>query len=205
MLDVNELVISGVTVERQNVTIADGTDPTRKATVGADGALKVDIGTVPTITATITNDGTFAKESGGNLDTLASTVSAGRIFASSVITGTASVTQGGIFNTRTQDGAGFNITSTNAALDVNVKSTTPTNGLLQGVQNGPNVVAALGDSLGATVISTDMGAGDTLKQVLQELKMMRLALVSLACDGGRANPRDFDPNVLEQDPEITIN
>jgi hypothetical protein len=43
---------------------------------------------------------------------------------------------------------------------------------------------------------------ETLQAVLNELKAMRLALVALACDGGRNTPEDFNPEKLASDPEI---
>lgn len=39
---------------------------------------------------------------------------------------------------------------------------------------------------------------DTLEQILVELKVMRLALVSLAVSGGEAKEEDFDPRQLEE-------
>jgi hypothetical protein len=83
---------------------------------------------------------------------------------------------------------------------------------LRGVQ--ANLSQALPLALGEMYFSTDTGnlyfgtpgfgvgyvqIGDTTKvnetllQLLEEIKAMRAAIVSMACDGGRAKPSDFDP------------
>ena len=50
-----------------------------------------------------------------------------------------------------------------------------------------------GYGTGAVQIGDTTQVNETLQLVLVELRAMRLALTTLACDGGRARPSDFDP------------
>jgi hypothetical protein len=45
---------------------------------------------------------------------------------------------------------------------------------------------------------------DLLRQLLLETRAVRLALTKLACDGGTAQPSDFDPKLLAADPEFAV-
>jgi hypothetical protein len=90
-----------------------------------------------------------------------------------------------------------------------------------GLQSALQSVLPLG--LGEIYVATDTGnlfigtpgvgsgylqVGDTTKmnetllQLLMEIRSMRVALTSLACQGGTANPLDFDPQMLASDAEI---
>jgi hypothetical protein len=43
---------------------------------------------------------------------------------------------------------------------------------------------------------------ETLLQILMEMRAMRLAMTSLACQGAQANPQDFNPQALASDAEV---
>ena len=93
--------------------------------------------------------------------------------------------------------------------------------VLRGVQ--ANLQSALPLALGEMYFATDTGnlffgtpsvglgyiqigdtthVNETLLHILNELRAMRMALTQLACEGGRANPNDFNPQYLEADPEV---
>lgn len=59
-----------------------------------------------------------------------------------------------------------------------------------------------GIGLGYIQIGNTIGVNETLLQILNELRSMRLALTKLACDGGQAVPADFDPQAIASDGEI---
>lgn len=59
-----------------------------------------------------------------------------------------------------------------------------------------------GVGLGYLQVGDTSRMNETLLQLLMEIRSMRLALTSLACQGGQANPRDFDPQALSGDAEI---
>lgn len=44
---------------------------------------------------------------------------------------------------------------------------------------------------------------ETLQQLLNEIRAMRLAMVELTCQSVGANPQDFDPEKLAQDGQTT--
>lgn len=89
---------------------------------------------------------------------------------------------------------------------------------LRGVQG--NLQSAMPLALGEMYFATDTGSlffgtpgvglgyiqlGDTsqvnelLLKLLNELRSIRVAMVQLACDGGKAKPQDFDPQLLAAD------
>jgi len=43
---------------------------------------------------------------------------------------------------------------------------------------------------------------EILLQILSEMRCMRIAMTFLACEGGQASPRDFDPQTVQTDAEI---
>jgi hypothetical protein len=53
-----------------------------------------------------------------------------------------------------------------------------------------------GTGIGYIQIGDTTNVNETLQKILLELKSMRQALTQLACDGGKANPQDFDPQNL---------
>lgn len=59
-----------------------------------------------------------------------------------------------------------------------------------------------GVGIGYTQIGDVRAVNETCLQMLMELRAMRLALTSLACEGGLAVPTDFDPQVLAGDAEV---
>ena len=61
-----------------------------------------------------------------------------------------------------------------------------------------------GVGIGKIQIGDTTGVNETLLQLLMEMRSIRLALVQLACEGGRANPRDFDPQILAADAEVAV-
>src|ERR1019366_8348716 len=60
-----------------------------------------------------------------------------------------------------------------------------------------------GIGVGYIQIGDTRQVNETLLQVLNELRSMRLALTHLACEGGRAKPYDFDPQNIATDAEIS--
>jgi hypothetical protein len=61
-----------------------------------------------------------------------------------------------------------------------------------------------GNGTGYIQIGDTTNVNDTLIKVLNELRAMRAALVQLACDGAKARPQDFDPQILANDAEATL-
>ena len=59
-----------------------------------------------------------------------------------------------------------------------------------------------GVGVGYLQVGDTRAMNETLLQLLMEIRAMRLALTSLACQGAQANPRDFDPQALASDAEI---
>jgi hypothetical protein len=57
--------------------------------------------------------------------------------------------------------------------------------------------------VGYIQIGDTTAVNDTLLKILKEIRSMRVALTQLACDGGKAKPQDFDPQILASDPEVT--
>lgn len=62
---------------------------------------------------------------------------------------------------------------------------------------------APGVGLGYIQLGDTSKVNETLLQILMEMRAMRLALTKLACDGGGANPQDFDPQALASDSQIS--
>ena len=60
-----------------------------------------------------------------------------------------------------------------------------------------------GFGVGYVQIGDTTAVNDTLLKILKELRSMRVAMTQLACDGGKAKPRDFDPQILASDPDVT--
>jgi hypothetical protein len=56
-----------------------------------------------------------------------------------------------------------------------------------------------GIGVGYIQIGDTTGVNETLQKLLNEIRALRLAMVSLACQGGQAEPSDFDPEQLAQD------
>ena len=54
-----------------------------------------------------------------------------------------------------------------------------------------------GVGLGYIQLGDTTRVNETLLQILSELRAMRIALTKLACEGGGAQPRDFDPQLLD--------
>jgi hypothetical protein len=51
---------------------------------------------------------------------------------------------------------------------------------------------------GSVQIGDTRDVNETLQAVLAELRVIRAALVTLACDGGKQQPKDFEPNQFSQ-------
>jgi len=69
-----------------------------------------------------------------------------------------------------------------------------------GVNNFPNPVGNAGFlySDGTVIKWRSTAVNDALlQQILTELQAMKNALVALACDGGRAEPQDFEPGKVK--------
>ncbi len=60
-----------------------------------------------------------------------------------------------------------------------------------------------GFGVGYVQIGDTTAVNDTLLKILKELRSMRVAMTQLACDGGKAKPQDFDPQILASDPDVT--
>lgn len=56
--------------------------------------------------------------------------------------------------------------------------------------------------VGYVQIGDTRNMNETLNRILLELKAVRLALIALACEGGRAVPGDFEPKTIASDAEI---
>jgi hypothetical protein len=61
-----------------------------------------------------------------------------------------------------------------------------------------------GIGLGYIQIGDTTGMNETLIKLQMELRAIRLALVHIACEGGRATPPDFDPQNLSSDAEVAV-
>lgn len=60
-----------------------------------------------------------------------------------------------------------------------------------------------GVGVGYIQLGDTTGVNETLTKLLNEIRALRLAMVSLACQGGQAEPSDFDPDQLAQDGQST--
>ena len=61
-----------------------------------------------------------------------------------------------------------------------------------------------GIGIGYIQLGDTTKVNETLLQVLMELRVMRLALTQIACEGGKAKPQDFDPQRLATDAEVAV-
>lgn len=61
-----------------------------------------------------------------------------------------------------------------------------------------------GVGLGYIQLGDTTEVNETLLKLLMELRAIRLALTQLACEGGRAEPQDFDPQRLTGDAELAV-
>ena len=59
-----------------------------------------------------------------------------------------------------------------------------------------------GVGIGYIQLGDTSQVNETLLQILNEMRCMRLALTQLACEGGRAKPTDFDPQFVASDSEV---
>jgi hypothetical protein len=55
---------------------------------------------------------------------------------------------------------------------------------------------------GSILLGDTTAMNETLLQILNEMRCMRLALTQLACEGGKARPQDFDPQYVASDAEV---
>lgn len=62
-------------------------------------------------------------------------------------------------------------------------------------------VGTPGIGVGYLQVGDTSQMNETLLKMLKELRAMRAALTQLACDGGKATARDFDPQVLDSDTD----
>lgn len=59
-----------------------------------------------------------------------------------------------------------------------------------------------GVGIGYLQVGDTRAVNETLLQILMEMRAMRLAITSLACQGGQASPQDFSPQALATDSEV---
>lgn len=87
----------------------------------------------------------------------------------------------------------------------NFPATQPVSGTIS-VSNFPTLqpisAASLPLPVGAATDASLVGGNDVRSQQMVILESMRRALVAIACDGGRNNPRDFDPTVISAEEGI---
>ena len=69
--------------------------------------------------------------------------------------------------------------------------------------SGSLFIGTPGVGRGYIQVADDAAMNETLKKILMELKSIRVAMVTLACEGGHSVPEDFDPDNLSRDMEIT--
>ena len=67
---------------------------------------------------------------------------------------------------------------------------------------GNLLIGTPGIGVGYLQVGDTRAVNETLLQILMEMRAMRLALTSLACEGGLASPQDFNPQLLASDSEL---